>query len=247
MTISYDPLSALFDLSVDSAAAWRQHLELLRKPYADSAAIRPAYVNDLRFGGGDNVDILQSALEDPKSAFLDEWNRKIRHAKLWEFARCDPAYDERAIAYVRELEEGQDIRVPPSLVEFATRRHARELVFYWQPTNNSLVEPPSWDVQLGPEDWKVLRIIDENQGCCFWYVAWRSWEINSTALDPPVFVGDWIDPDLDEVPDFFQRVQCTANRFSEFLFDYAVEGARWYDENPRFRWDTAKFDRRFEQ
>ncbi|MFO0561709.1 MAG: hypothetical protein U0269_27095 [Polyangiales bacterium] len=247
MTTRPDPLSTLFDLSTEDPEAWRQRLALLRAPYADPAQIRPMFVNDLRFGGSATVDVLESREPDPRRAFLEEWNNKIRHRKLWDFARCDPAYDEAAIRAVRELEDAQDISVPPSIVEFATRRHAFDLVHYWQPTNNSLVTPRRWDVQLGPEDWNILRIIDENQGCCFWYVAWRSGQLDGTQLDPPVFVGDWIDPERDEVPDFFTLARCTANRWSEFLLDYAVTGSRWYEENPDYQEDTSQFDRSREE
>lgn len=243
MSDTYDPLTALFDLSTDDPATWRERLQLLRTPYADRAAIRPAYVNDLRFGGEANVDVLESKLSDPRLAFLEEWNNKIRHQKLWEFARCDPAYDAREVAAVDKLFARQGTRVPPSVTELATRRHAQALVTYWQPTNNFLVSPSKWKVQRGPDDWKILRIINENQGCCYWFVAWRSGALDSTQLDPPVFVGDYIDGEVETVPNFFEVVECTANRWSEFLLDYAVEGARWYDENPRYRKDTSVYDR----
>ncbi|MBL8679163.1 MAG: hypothetical protein JNK05_08345 [Myxococcales bacterium] len=243
MSDGYDPLAALFDLSTDDPATWRERLQLLRTPYADRAAIRPAYVNDLRFGGGANVDVLESQQQDPRLAFLEEWNNKIRHRKLWDFARCDPAYDASAIDAANAVFARQSVRVPASVTELATRRHAHALVMYWQPTNNFLVLPAKWKVQRGPDDWKILRIINENQGCCYWFVAWRSGALNSTQLDPPVFVGDYVDSALDEVADFFTITECTANRWSEFLLDYAVEGSRWYDENPRYRKDTSVYDR----
>jgi hypothetical protein len=243
MTLRTDPFSTLFDGPADDAEIWRARLALLRAPFADRGNIRPAFVNDLRFGGDPNVNLLESALEDPRLAFIEEWDRKVRHRKLWEFARCDPAYDAAAVEAVARLATERGERIPASVAEFATRKHAGALVMYWQPTNNFLVAPSEWSVQKGPEDWRFLRIIDENQGCCFWYVAWRAGGLDGTQLDPPVFVGDEIDPDLEEVPDFFTRTECTANRWSEFLLDYAAEGARWYDENPDDYEDTARYDR----
>lgn len=58
-----------------------------------------------------------------------------------------------------------------------------------------------------------------------------------------MFVGDRMNERAGEVATFFEQVQCTANHWSEFLLDYAIEGDKWYQENPSYRMDTSRFDR----
>lgn len=234
-----DPLPTLFDLATEDPAVWQERLALLRRSYGERDAIRAAYVNDLRFGGPANVDILTSALADPRAAFLAEWDRKIHHRALWERFGCDPAYDPRRVADIRAFERLHKVAVPPSLVDFVARRHSDRLVFHWQPTNNDLVPPAKWVLRRAPGGWHVLRTINENQGCCYWFVAWRD---DLGALDPPVFVGD-DDDRTDNLKSFFRKNRCTANHWSEFLYDYAREGEKWYEAHPSYRVDYRKFDR----
>lgn len=201
---------------------------MLRREFLPKKQLSPTYLNNLRTGGEPCAGILDSLLDDPRAAFLEEWDQKVRHKKLWRHFGSDLPYDARRASEIKEVEGRAGVAIPIALKDFMTRESADIVLMHWSPSNNIPLSADRWRVQQAPHGYRVLRVIEMVQHACSWYVAWQA---NEATFDPPVFVVDAFDDEQDTIEDFFELAQCTANHWSEFLFDYAIEGDRWYQEN----------------
>lgn len=256
--MTLDALSSYLELDDDGPDAWRARLEKLREEPRDASLEAPqrVYVNGLRFGGPESARVLRSKRKDPREAFCEEWENTVGHAKFFAFVKCDPPVHLETIERMRRFEQEYELTLPASVFEFFARSGVEDMIFTLQPTNNRLLLPDEWEVL--PYDERVaLRVLDENQGSCFWYLVWNR---DEPCLDPPVYVGEFFDVAPDEVVDddddygawveaekarFARGTRLTALRFSEFVYDYAVEGARWWIEGgDESELDFSRFDRR---
>jgi hypothetical protein len=236
----HDPPVVLFDLDTDDPEVWRGYLSRLRRGLLPKEQVSPIYLSEIRVGGAQNSGVLDSLLGDPRAAFLEEWDHKVHHRRLWDYFGCDPAYDVKSASDLRAFEQRTGVLIPASLADFVLREHAETLLLHWNPRNNILLPPTHWRLQRAPRGYWVLRVIEMSQHPCSWYVVWKD---DEATLDPAVFVVDAFNTERDSIEEFFAQAQCTANHWSEFLFDYAMEGDRWYEKHPEYRPDYLQFDR----
>ena len=128
----------------------------------------PVYVNDLKIGGYDD-NIIQTDLDKLMFLIYDKVAKK----------------DNIVIKQIDEFEKKWSITIPNDLKTFICWQNIGSKIFHAFPTNNCLIVPgyTIWSDEKQPRVWiplinnhvfqlpkkYMIRIMDENQGCCFWY------------------------------------------------------------------------------
>jgi hypothetical protein len=130
------------------------------------------------------------------------------------------------------------ITVPLDLKTISCWKGISSAVFDAFPTNNDFVEPDGWTLlTIKATGEHAVRFMDENQGCCFWFAAWRDGDVHCR-----VYVSDWSKlypkpKQLREDENFpsgevtAREPQLTAGSLVSFFADYAKSGAEWDRDN----------------
>lgn len=78
-----------------------------------------------------------------------------------------------------------------------------------------------------------MPILDENQGCCYWFLKWNP---KSDNPDPPVMVSysGWkrYEEEGYEIGEYDLKID--NQHFSDFWYLMAKDGMAWHKENPGY-------------
>jgi hypothetical protein len=129
-------------------------------------------------------------------------------------------------------------KLPLGFKTFLSLHDVESLVFANYPTNNSLVNVLDLKVldTQGLEGYNAFgnrfcKLINENQGCCYWYVMWHEdAHGNVWPMDPPVYVNDddiHLPTNYERYPPW-QHLQLCNYSLDTFLNAYFTEGVQWY-------------------
>lgn len=186
-------LRQLLDHPVHSVALWRALLALLdyQPPWLTGQRIFTVTINGLE----------RSRPEEPAQAAGEYTGTHLAALFKERFllvTRCEGFFlnigvdlpvDPDARREVQQWEKRHGMRLPESVRGFFMRRNIGAAVTNCYPTNNYLPSLSSTMTPLSFADGSVLLLIlNENQGCCFWYTRFdpdRAW-----LADAPVLVGD---------------------------------------------------------
>ncbi len=166
----------------------------------------PVYVNDLCIGGPS----LGLTLTLPR---------------LWMFLSLRlPAgareyrVNAEAAEALNALEVEWGVTIPADLKTIASWANIEDAVCTIFPTNNDFIPPArGWTLlNLSATGEHAVKIMDENQGCCYWFAAWRPGDDSCR-----VYVSESTDFE-NEAPIL------TADSLIGFYADYALRGAMWY-------------------
>eukprot|EP00128_Syssomonas_multiformis_P012958 Colp12_sorted_trinity150504_noHs@15475 len=160
------------------------------------------------------------------AAYRDRYINNVLHEGFFEVIGAKPAVSDSALQRIRSFESYHGVKLPPAVVKFFSLEHITQIVFRVFPTNNHLRDPSrrQWVLlKCATSGQHVLKIMNENQGCCYWYIKWEEGDI-----DPPVYVSeeDYERKDGPRViPDLTLK---ESDYFSSFWQQLANDGLDWY-------------------
>lgn len=192
-----------------------------------SNTVKPVYVNGLRIGGLERLDETTDSIDNL-------W--RLLYPKNTE----EPKHNTKVSEILQQYEKDWQVTFPEDLKRIACWDRIGGAIFHAFPTNNCWITPGQtiwsdekigrqWKLLLNPspEDY-MLRIIDENQGCCFWYVGWKKGDTTCR-----VYVSSDVLPEVGESTSerTSNDLRLTGSSLITFLTDYAKEGAAWYKQH----------------
>ena len=200
---------------------------------------QPVFINDLRIGG------------PPLAIHNDDGTtQEISMDHLWRLlypGTTDAPQINQAVAQTLEQYEQQwGVNIPTTLKTVASWTNIRHAICHAFPTNNDFCVPGSSNVyypdhvqhwhlvkqsvvsSVAPDMTHMVRFINENQGCCFWYAAW-----NNKDEKCKVYVSYDVLPEQgNNTNDNYEGGDpfLTSDDLLTFLIDYTLEGGKWYQQ-----------------
>lgn len=146
--------------------------------------------------------------------------------ELWGHDHPAPELDPRAVESIINFETKWNLRIPANLHTIICWKGIAAKISIAFPTNNQLVDPKHWvPLQLDSSlpFPNMLRLMDGNEGCCYWYVGWQLGE-----ADCHVFVSEQKYPTLGEITyGSILPLHLTADSLIRFLINYCRSGKEW--------------------
>jgi hypothetical protein len=248
-----------------SFAVWKRWLLWLHRSDVDEAVDVPIMVT---INGLERTApaALQNVAEDSgnlQAQFVAQYRAKVLGEDFWStlgLNRAELSKNEKAVEMMRKYEEEGQFQLPSALKAFYSISDVHSYVLHCYPTNNDLQCPDCGDWEFtresqwtrkraAPAEQKqkervFLRFLNENQGCCFWFVRF---DPNDPLADPPVFVSMSHGPeddyeeeeeeeeeDHDDENDDEGKMRLDNPCFSGFWSTMAKDGQKWYQENSSY-------------
>lgn len=216
--------------SLEDAAASDAKRQKTAETSDSAQSAVPVFVNGLKIGG----DTVSTEEIDDKTLSFALYQRVRPERRSDTFP---PAADPKVVELLDNYEKEWNIQIPGDLKTLTAWEGVREAIFRVFPTNNSYVTPgekkftssttPMQWVLLKPSDATptqyLVRIMDENQGCCYWYAGWNDGDTTCR-----VFVSDHYVVKLDGKLPAGIQLDLTAPSLYVFFVKYAARGMAWH-------------------
>lgn len=154
----------------------------------------------------------------------------------------EPEINKEILVHIEEFEKKESLKLPDDLRTFFTLKRIRGITFGCYPTNNSLCIPeekffsdkdsPKFhlklcsgkDLKMGlPTDY-LLKIMNENQGCFYWYAGWNGKESKECKI---YCAREELDIDSNPKKNLF----LSSESLSKFFISYYLIGSVYYFHN----------------
>lgn len=224
---------------------------------------KSVYVNGLKIGGVD--ENINNNINN-KEQLEELWSLLFKMIKRDDIDAMES--DEECKSIIEDYEKSWNIKIPEELKIISSWKNVGSAIFNVFPTNNCFIVPGKivWSDETYGRQWKLvknpccgeeymIRIIDENQGCCYWYAGWKK---NDKTCR--VYVSDNVLPEIDDNQsidnqnidnqsidnqdndsdhdyDYENDIYLTGSSLTDFLIDYSKRGIQWYKDVGWFKDD----------
>jgi hypothetical protein len=192
--------------------------------------MHPAYVNGHPIGGVTADGLAEPTFPELWTALSREAAERFKSYSDFSCPSTSPEIDDDSLARITKYEKEWKTVIPLDLKTISCWKGICDAVFHALPLNNFYAQPSyenGWHLYtIKSTGEHAVRFMDENQGCCYWFAAWRDGGVRCR-----VYVSEYpsLYPDprwrLEEEEEAKYEPRLTSDSLVAFFAGYAKDGA----------------------